>query len=149
MTVSFLMTVKPSLCHKPDSGAGGEASYLGVSCGKAAKIVKEGTATHSSILAWRIPQAEEPGGLRSIESQRVGTQLKQLLTHTRRTWSALQGSSKSPLGSKSPGLDTAISWPPAIYLTALHSAPGWAPSTPTPLFTYIPSVARQVPLSLT
>ena len=28
--------------------------------------------THSSILAWRIPWAEEPGGLQSIESQRVG-----------------------------------------------------------------------------
>ena len=27
-------------------------------------------ATHSSILAWRIPQTEEPGGLQSIGSQR-------------------------------------------------------------------------------
>ena len=29
-------------------------------------------ATHSSILAWRIPWTEEPGGLHSMESQRVG-----------------------------------------------------------------------------
>ena len=29
-------------------------------------------ATHSSILAWRIPWTEEPGGLQSIEMQRVG-----------------------------------------------------------------------------
>ena len=29
-------------------------------------------ATHSSILAWRIPRTEEPGGLQSIGSQRVG-----------------------------------------------------------------------------
>ena len=29
-------------------------------------------ATHSSILAWRIPQTEEPGGLQPIASQRVG-----------------------------------------------------------------------------
>ena len=29
-------------------------------------------ATHSSILAWRIPWTEEPGGLQSIRSQRVG-----------------------------------------------------------------------------
>ena len=29
-------------------------------------------ATHSSILAWRIPWIEEPGGLQSIESQRHG-----------------------------------------------------------------------------
>ena len=28
-------------------------------------------ATHSSILAWRIPQTEEPGGLQSTGSQRV------------------------------------------------------------------------------
>ena len=30
-------------------------------------------ATHSSILAWEIPWTEEPGGLQSIESQRVDT----------------------------------------------------------------------------
>ena len=36
----------------------------------------------SCILAWTIPWTEEPGGLWSIESQRVGTQLKQLSTHT-------------------------------------------------------------------
>ena len=29
-------------------------------------------ATHSSILAWRIPLTEEPGGLQSIGSHRVG-----------------------------------------------------------------------------
>ena len=33
--------------------------------------LQEGTATHSSILAWRIPWTEEPGGLQSIGSQRV------------------------------------------------------------------------------
>ena len=32
----------------------------------------EGNATHSSILAWRIPWMEEPGGLQSMGSQRVG-----------------------------------------------------------------------------
>ena len=30
------------------------------------------TATHSSILAWRIPWTEEPDGLLSMGSQRVG-----------------------------------------------------------------------------
>ena len=29
-------------------------------------------ATHSGILAWRMPWTEEPGGLQSIGSQRVG-----------------------------------------------------------------------------
>ena len=34
--------------------------------------LEEGMATHSSILAWRIPWSEEPGRLQSIGSQRVG-----------------------------------------------------------------------------
>ena len=34
--------------------------------------LEEETATHSSILAWRIPWTEEPGGLQSIGPQRVG-----------------------------------------------------------------------------
>ena len=33
---------------------------------------EEGMATHSSILIWRIPWTEEPGGLQSIALQRVG-----------------------------------------------------------------------------
>ena len=32
--------------------------------------VEEGMATHSRILAWRIPWTEEPGGLQSTELQR-------------------------------------------------------------------------------
>ena len=35
--------------------------------------LEEGMATHSSVLAWRIPWTEEPGGLQSTGSQRVGT----------------------------------------------------------------------------
>ena len=33
--------------------------------------LEEGMATHSSILAWRIPWTEEPGGLQSMGYQRV------------------------------------------------------------------------------
>ena len=33
--------------------------------------LKEEMATHSSILAWEVPWTEEPGGLESMESQRV------------------------------------------------------------------------------
>ena len=44
-----------------------------------------GMATHSSILAWRIPWTEEPGGLQSIGSQRVGYNSGNLgCTHTLR-----------------------------------------------------------------
>ena len=34
--------------------------------------LEEGMATHSSILAWRIPWTDEPGRLQSIELQRAG-----------------------------------------------------------------------------
>ena len=33
--------------------------------------LEKGMATHASILAWRIPWAEDPDGLQSIGSQRV------------------------------------------------------------------------------
>ena len=41
------------------------------SLGREDPLEKE-MATHSSILAWRIPWTEEPGGLQSTGSQRVG-----------------------------------------------------------------------------
>ena len=34
--------------------------------------LEKGMATHPSILAWRIPRTEEPGGLQSMGLQRVG-----------------------------------------------------------------------------
>ena len=35
-------------------------------------LLEEGMATHSRILAWRIPWTEEPDGLRSVGLQCVG-----------------------------------------------------------------------------
>ena len=37
--------------------------------------LEEGMATHSSILAWKIPLTEKPGGLQSMGSQKNQTQL--------------------------------------------------------------------------
>ena len=34
--------------------------------------LEEGTATHSTVLAWRVSWTQEPGGLQSIGSQRAG-----------------------------------------------------------------------------
>ena len=34
--------------------------------------LEQGMATHFSILAWRVPWTEEPGGLQSTGSQREG-----------------------------------------------------------------------------
>ena len=58
--------------------------------------LEEETATHSSILAWRIPWAEEPGRLPCMESQR---------------------DSMSP--QESPQLHTAHSIPPSVNSSAL------------------------------
>ena len=35
-------------------------------------LLEEEMATHSSVLAWRIPGMREPGGLLSVRSHRVG-----------------------------------------------------------------------------
>ena len=58
------------------SGSDGKASVYNAetrvqSLGPEDLLEKE-MATHSSILAWRIPWTEEPGGLPSLGSQRVG-----------------------------------------------------------------------------
>ena len=47
-----------------DTGDAGSIPGLG-------RSLEEGKATHSSILAWRVPWTEEPAGLQSIGLQRV------------------------------------------------------------------------------
>ena len=48
--------------------------------------LEEDRATHSSILAWRIPWTEEPGSLQSMGSQRVKTWLKWLSMQILKEW---------------------------------------------------------------
>ena len=55
--------------------------------------LEESVATHSSILAWRIPWTEEPVGLQSMGSQRLSD-----LAHTH-TWPYLVLSGKGKEGS--------------------------------------------------
>ena len=50
---------KESACNAGDAG----------SIPGSGRPLEEGIATHSSILAWNIPWAEEPGGLQSMGSQ--------------------------------------------------------------------------------
>ena len=52
--------------------------------------LEEGMATHSSILAWRIPGTEEPGGLQSIGSQRVRHDYSDLTRMHAHIWKELQ-----------------------------------------------------------
>ena len=56
--------------------------------------LEEEMATHSSVLAWRIPWTEEPGGLQSIGSQRVGQGWAQNEWIKSNEWSEEEGSSQ-------------------------------------------------------
>ena len=42
-------------------------------------LLEKGMATHSNILAWRIPWTEEPDGLQSMGSQSVSDMTEQLI----------------------------------------------------------------------
>ena len=53
---------KESICNAGDPG----------SIPGSGRSPEEGKLTLFSILAWRIPWTQEPGGLQSMESQRVG-----------------------------------------------------------------------------
>ena len=57
--------------------------------------LEEEMATHSSILAWGIPWTEEPGGLQSMGSQRVG----HILATTPPPWWGVKGSEGSDWSS--------------------------------------------------
>ena len=52
---------------EPACNAGDPGSSSG-----SGRSLEKGMATHSSVLAWEIPWTEEPGGLQSMESERVG-----------------------------------------------------------------------------
>ena len=64
-----------SLCSFPGNSDGKASAYMWEtrvrSLGQEDPLEKE-MATHSSILAWKIPWTEEPGRLQSMGSQRVG-----------------------------------------------------------------------------
>ena len=67
----------PLLLGFPSGSVGKESAFNALDAGDAGSIpglgrsLEEGTATHSSILAWEIPWTEEPDGLWSIGLQRV------------------------------------------------------------------------------
>ena len=55
--------------------------------------LEEDMTIHSGILAWRIPWAEEPGGLQSMGSQRVGHDY--MTEHTPHLSNLMKASSKN------------------------------------------------------
>ena len=100
--------------------------------------LEEDTATHSSILAWRIPWTEEPDGLQSMRSQRVRHDWSDLaciihLVHSegafkKKYFMTLKGINHSPkekkkLGKSADTTDTAfyeISWEVITDWRAAH-----------------------------
>ena len=65
-----------SIVKNPPVNAGVRDSILGL--GRSPGV---GMATHSSILAWKIPWTEEPGRLQSMGSQMSWTQLNDYIIH--------------------------------------------------------------------
>ena len=63
----MVLMVKNPLANVEDKRDEMQVQFLGQE-----DPLEEGPATHSSILAWRIPWTEEPGRLQSMGSQRVG-----------------------------------------------------------------------------
>ena len=63
------------MVKNPPANAG-DVRHVGLipGSGRSPRNLREGKemATHSSVLAWRIPWTEDPGGLQSMGSQRVG-----------------------------------------------------------------------------
>ena len=53
-------------------------------------LLEEQMVTHSSILAWNIPWAEEPGGLQSMAGRRVGQDWATEHAHTLAPWNVLR-----------------------------------------------------------
>ena len=59
------------MVKNPPDNAGDEIQEMQVRSLGLEDPLKEEMATHSSILAWKIPWREEPGELQSMKSQRV------------------------------------------------------------------------------
>ena len=95
--------------------------------------LEEGTATHSSILAWRIPWTEQPGRLQSMGSERVRYANPQLLTvklgkqTPRQIHALLQGI--FPTQGLNPGLLHLLYWQ-AEPLPLHHLGFPWSPFIP-------------------
>ena len=88
-------------------------------------------ATHSSVLAWRIPEAGEPGGLPSVGSH-SRTRLKRLSSSSRAPWDTrLPDSTDTGLGG--PNLFILFTGTHLIYPATQERLPGSPPrSSPYP-----------------
>ena len=63
-TIEFASSLEPPTVHFPYTARVAKCIFV--------NIMEKEMATHSSVLAWRIPGTGEPGGLPSLGSHRVG-----------------------------------------------------------------------------
>ena len=74
INVLFLMFIYLAVLGFPGCSDGKESTCSAGDQGsipESRRSLEKGMATHSSIVAWRIPWTEEPGRLQSMGSQRV------------------------------------------------------------------------------
>ena len=116
-----------SFCWGFPGGASGEESAWNAGrhkrCGSLGQEdpLEEGSATHSNILAWRIPWTEEPGGLPSMGLQRV--------RHNGNSWAQqreLGNKFKVTAFSRNCCLDSQVLSPPPW-----HTTPAWRNKRPS------------------
>ena len=96
-------------------------------------------ATHSSMLAWRIPWTEEPGRLQSMASQRVG-----------QDWATKQPSWEGPSPLQEPRVGEPTFSNESAWSLSCLGTPGWLVQTAGPHVGGCPSGpdSRPVPPSL-
>ena len=82
-------------------------------------FLEEGMATHSSILAWRIPWTEEPGGLRSMWLQRIRHGWATSKHSTQYTREKNYHSNPEIIGPKTDGFALVVLW----WHLPCHDAP--------------------------
>ena len=94
-------------------------------------------ATHSSVLAWRIPGTGEPGGLPSMGSHRVGHDLSDLAVAASLIYSDFQDNHQPP-----PGFLTISASAVSVQMT---SWPGLPRSTPWHGTVFLPEGGVSLP----
>ena len=74
--------------------------------------LEEGMATHSSVLAWRIPRTEKPGGATVHGVAKSQTQVKWLCTHSTANWQLTQNKTQLQVGNFFFFFTKCIHWTP-------------------------------------
>ena len=99
------------------------------------KIPEEEMPTHSSILAWRIPRTEEPGGLQSVGPQRVRRDWATERAHRRVPWGRGRWCSNAESTARSGWGSPSVPWAPGsqgtLMLTLLWAS-HWRPAPGVP-----------------